>query len=209
MTDGIRLRPIVDADLPLLTRMYTNPVDASEFGFFGFRNPDHMRKAFETGFISEHGGKLAVVRDFEPGEAEQAADHGTSAAATGTVTMAGSGGGIRTATGDVVVGDVGWHRVTTGPSSATWNIGIGLMAKERGKGFGTRAQRLLVEYLFSYTQFHRIEAGTETTNLAEQRSLEKVGFTREGIIRGACFRAGRWRDMVSYSILRTDVEPAG
>ena len=111
-------------------------------------------------------------------------------------------------TGDVVVGDVGWRRVTTGPNSATWNIGIGLMAKERGKGYGTRAQRLLVDYLFSYTQFHRIEAGTETTNIAEQRSLEKVGFTREGVVRGACFRAGKWRDMVLYSILRTDVELA-
>ena len=194
MIDGIRLRPIAEADLPALTRMYGDPVAASEFGFFGFRNPDHMRRAFDAGFITEHGGKLAVVRGYEPGEAS-AADQGAPAALTQP--------------GDVVVGDVGWHRVVTGPSSATWNIGIGLLAKERGKGFGTRAQRLLVEYLLSYTQFHRIEAGTETTNLAEQRSLEKAGFTREGVIRGACFRGGEWRDMVSYSILRTDVELAG
>ena len=193
MSDGIRLRPIVEADLPLLTRMYSDPVDASEFGFFGFRNPDQLRKAFDAGFIGEHGGKLAVVRDYEPDE--------VPAAGIG----AGAGGA---GTGDVVVGDVGWHRVTTGPNSATWNIGIGLMAKERGKGYGTHAQRLLVDYLFSYTQFHRIEAGTETTNIAEQRSLEKVGFTREGVVRGACFRAGKWRDMVCYSILRTDVELA-
>jgi RimJ/RimL family protein N-acetyltransferase len=193
MTGSIRLRPITEADLPLLSRMYSDPVDASEFGFYGFRNPDHLRKAFNNGFISDQGGKLAVVRDYEPGE--------VPAAETG----AGAGAG----TGDIVVGDVGWHRVTTGPNCATWNIGIGLMAKERGKGYGTQAQRLLVEYLFSYTQFYRIEAGTESTNLAEQRSLEKVGFTREGVIRGASFRAGKWRDMVSYSILRTDVQLAG
>jgi RimJ/RimL family protein N-acetyltransferase len=60
---------------------------------------------------------------------------------------------------------------------------------------------------FSYTQYYRIEASTETTNLAEQRSLEKVGFTREGVVRGACFRAGEWRDMVLYSIIRTDLQP--
>jgi RimJ/RimL family protein N-acetyltransferase len=193
MTDGIRLRPITEADLSLLTRIYADPVDASEFGFFGYRNPDHMRKAFDVGFIGEHGGKLAVVRDYEPNE----------------VPASGIGAGADDGTGDIVVGDVGWRRVTTGPNSATWNIGIGLMAKERGKGYGTRAQRLLVDYLFSYTQFHRIEAGTETTNIAEQRSLEKVGFTREGVVRGACFRAGKWRDMVTYSILRADVELAG
>lgn len=193
MTNGIRLRPILEADLPLLTRIYSDPVDASEFGFFGYRNPDHMRKAFDAGFIGEHGGKLAVVRDYEPDE----------------VPASGIGPGADAGSGDIVVGDVGWRRVTTGPNSATWNIGIGLRAKERGKGYGTRAQRLLVDYLFSYTQFHRIEAGTETTNIAEQRSLEKVGFTREGVVRGASFRAGKWRDMVTYSILRTDVDLAG
>ena len=190
MTDRVRLRPIVEADLPLLSRIYSDPVDASEFGFFGFRNPGHMRKAFEAGYINENGGKLAVVRDYEPDEVP-AAEHGATEGA---------------GTGDVVVGDVGWHRVVTGPNSATWNVGIGLLAKERGKGYGTRAQRLLVEYLFSHTQYYRIEAGTESTNIAEQRALEKVGFTREGVIRGASFRAGKWRDMVSYSIVRTDVE---
>jgi RimJ/RimL family protein N-acetyltransferase len=171
MTDAIRLRPIVEADLPQLERIYDVPEDSSEFGFFGWANPGHIRKRFEAGFITPDSGKLAVVRD-----------------------------------GDTFVGDVGWHRVTTGPQSSTFNMGIGLLAEERGKGYGTRAQRLLVEYLFSFTQVYRIEAGTETANIAEQRSLEKVGFTREGVMRGACFRAGVWRDMVSYSILRPDVD---
>jgi RimJ/RimL family protein N-acetyltransferase len=102
------------------------------------------------------------------------------------------------------VGTVSWHRVSTGPNSFTWNIGIGLLSTARGKGYGTAAQRALVDYLFGYTQAYRIEAGTETGNFAEQRSLEKAGFTREGVVRGAAFRAGRWRDMVTYSVLRTD-----
>ncbi|WP_231976393.1 GNAT family N-acetyltransferase [Streptomyces sp. 3214.6] len=41
-------------------------------------------------------------------------------------------------------------------------------------------------------------------NLAEQRALEKVGFTREGVLRSVVFRDGRWRDGVSYSVLRDD-----
>lgn len=186
MSDHIRLRPIVESDLPVLSSVVNDPVDASEFGFFGFRNPGALRERFDAGFITEDGGKLAVVRDRGPGEASVTED--------------------RSGSEDVVVGDVGWHRVMTGPNCATWNIGIGLLAKERGRGYGTQAQRLLVEYLFSYTQCFRIEAGTETTNLAEQRALQKAGFTREGVIRGACFRAGKWRDMVSYSIIRTDFE---
>jgi RimJ/RimL family protein N-acetyltransferase len=42
-------------------------------------------------------------------------------------------------------------------------------------------------------------------NIAEQRALEWAGFTREGVLRGACFRAGAWRDMVMYSVLRAEV----
>ena len=77
--------------------------------------------------------------------------------------------------------------------------------RARGRGYGTRAQRLLAEYLFAHTQLNRVEAETETGNLAEQRALEKADFTREGILRGACFRDGHWRDMVSYSMIRSDL----
>jgi RimJ/RimL family protein N-acetyltransferase len=102
------------------------------------------------------------------------------------------------------LGGVGWHRVT-GPPGFTWNIGIGLLASARGHGYGTRAQRLLAEYLFAHTQVNRIEAQTEVDNAAERRSLEKAGFTFEGVLRGACFRTGQWRDMASYSMVRADL----
>ena len=42
-------------------------------------------------------------------------------------------------------------------------------------------------------------------NLAEQRALERAGFTREGVLRHSQFRAGRWRDNVIYSVLRDEV----
>jgi hypothetical protein len=62
----------------------------------------------------------------------------------------------------------------------------------------------VVRYLFAHTTVHRIEAVTEVGNVAEQKALENAGFTREGIMRGEFWRSGGWRDMVIYSILRTD-----
>ena len=41
-------------------------------------------------------------------------------------------------------------------------------------------------------------------NLAEQRALERAGFTREGVLRHAQFRDGGFHDMVLYSRLRDD-----
>ena len=104
------------------------------------------------------------------------------------------------------VGIVSWRRVQTGPTATNWALGIGLAPEFRGLGYGSEAQRLLVRYLFAHTQVNRIEATTEITNVAEQRALEKAGFTREGILRGTTFRQGRWHDQVHFSVLRDEVK---
>lgn len=106
--------------------------------------------------------------------------------------------------GDERLGFVSWYKVPTTPGYYYWQIGIALLPEARGKGFGTQAQRLLAKYLFAHTTVQRIEAATEVGNVAEQRALEKAGFTREGVMRGVFWRDGGWRDGVYYSLLRTD-----
>ena len=107
-----------------------------------------------------------------------------------------------------LIGTVGWHRVMYGPNpgSAAWNIGISLIPEARGRGYGTEAQRQVAAYLFETTGVNRVEASTDVENLPEQRSLEKAGFRREGIQRGAQFRAGAYHDLIVYSRLRDDRE---
>jgi RimJ/RimL family protein N-acetyltransferase len=104
------------------------------------------------------------------------------------------------------IGSVGWHKVVNGPNpeSAAWNFGISLVLDARGRGYGTEAQRLVAEYLFATTGVNRVEAATDVDNLAEQRALEKAGFTREDVLRGAQFRSGTHHDLVVYSRLRDD-----
>ena len=88
-----------------------------------------------------------------------------------------------------------------------WEIGIAMLPEARGHGDGTQAHRLLARYLFAHTTTHRIEASTETANLAERRALEKAGFTAEGVARAIGWRDGQWRDGITYSLLRTDPTP--
>jgi RimJ/RimL family protein N-acetyltransferase len=106
-----------------------------------------------------------------------------------------------------VIGDIGWHPVSYGPNdeSLALNIGVSLIPEARGHGHGTEAQRLIAELLFRLFDIERVEAATDVDNVAEQRSLEKAGYTREGILRRAQFRAGGYHDLVSYSILREDL----
>lgn len=116
------------------------------------------------------------------------------------------GGKLMVALGDDTLGFVSWRKRSTGYRSFCWDLGITLAPEARGHGHGTAAQRLLTHYLFAHTQVARIEAETETTNIAEQRALEKAGFTREGVLRSVMFRGGQWRDGVIYSVLRHEVD---
>jgi RimJ/RimL family protein N-acetyltransferase len=107
------------------------------------------------------------------------------------------------------IGTVGWHMERYGPNreSGAYNIGIELRPEARGQGLGAEAQKQLAAYLFATTDIHRVEAATDLENIPEQRSLEKAGFRREGVLRGSQWRAGAYHDLVYYAILRTDPRP--
>ena len=102
------------------------------------------------------------------------------------------------------VGLVSCHRVSYGVYSSAFNIGIQIEPGERGQGFGSEAQRLFAKYLLFAFPVGRVEASTDVENVAEQRALERAGFTREGVARSASWRGGRWHDMVVYSRVHED-----
>jgi RimJ/RimL family protein N-acetyltransferase len=114
------------------------------------------------------------------------------------------GGILMVVRGDDRLGIVSWRKMPSTPGYYYWNIGIALLPEARGEGYGTLAQRMLAQYLFAHTTVQRIEAATEVGNVAEQRALEKAGFTREGVHRSTGWRDGACRDGVWYSMLRTD-----
>lgn len=107
---------------------------------------------------------------------------------------------------DLLLGSVGWRPVLHGPSpgSQALDIGISLHAETWGRGHGTRAQRMLADYLFATMPVHRVQASTDVDNAAEQIALERAGFVREGLLRGAQWRRGAYHDLIGYARLRTD-----
>jgi len=119
-------------------------------------------------------------------------------------------GGLAVCDADgLLLGLVTWIWQQWGPMPESRNpmIGIWLRPEARGRGAGTAAQRALVELFFRHTTVNRVEATTDVENLPEQRALEKAGFSREGTVRGAQWRAGAFHDCYSYSVLRADLDP--
>jgi RimJ/RimL family protein N-acetyltransferase len=88
-------------------------------------------------------------------------------------------------------------------------IGYMLVPGERGRGYGTEAVRMMVDYLFLHRDIVRIQAETHPANAASQRVLEKAGFRKEGVIRQSFFSRGVYRDTALWSILRHEWREPG
>lgn len=87
-----------------------------------------------------------------------------------------------------------------------WEIGYALVSSERGKGYGTEAFKIMVDYLFLSRDIVRVQAHTDVRNTPSQKALEKAGFKKEGVARKSTFVRGEWRDNILYSILREEWE---
>jgi RimJ/RimL family protein N-acetyltransferase len=80
---------------------------------------------------------------------------------------------------------------------------------DRGRGLGTEALGLAVAHLFAREDALRVQASTGLDNAAMRRSLEKSGFTFEGILRGFMPAADGPRDYALYAMTRKDWEETG
>ncbi|MFJ2158040.1 GNAT family N-acetyltransferase [Streptomyces sp. NPDC087856] len=104
---------------------------------------------------------------------------------------------------DTVIGIASWKPCGS-PSGVAYEIGVAVLPEHRRQGVGTIAQRLLVDYLLNSTTANRIEAVTNGGNLGEQKALERLGFRREGAMRGRSFLHGEYTDVLFYGLLRSD-----
>lgn len=91
-----------------------------------------------------------------------------------------------------------------GQSSGSITIGYAIEPSQHGKGNGTEALQLMLDYLFLSKEIHRVQANTDPDNKVGQHLLDKAGFKREGVSRKSSFVRGQWRDQCQYSILREE-----
>jgi RimJ/RimL family protein N-acetyltransferase len=99
---------------------------------------------------------------------------------------------------------IGYIQHFTHPAVERLEIGFSMIPSERGKGYCTEAVRIIIDYLFLSRNVVRIQAQTETGNLASQKVLEKAGFKKEGTMQKRDFSRGELRDAHLYSILREE-----
>lgn len=73
-----------------------------------------------------------------------------------------------------------------------------------GKGYGTEAMKLLLDFGFLEMNLHRICLRVFSFNSRALKLYEKLGFLQEGKSRESIFRDGKWHDIVHMSILQNE-----
>ena len=109
--------------------------------------------------------------------------------------------GIRVKSSGKIIGTCGLYLIHWVCRRAQFNILIG-DTSAWGKGYGSEACRLTIEYGFKKLNLHSIQLGVNAENKKALRSYEKCGFVREGRRRDFIYRNGRYYDLIEMAIFR-------
>jgi RimJ/RimL family protein N-acetyltransferase len=114
--------------------------------------------------------------------------------------------GIRlTSQNDSLVGFVEIDGIDWSNHTAWLGIAIG----ERnywGRGYGTEASTLALDFCFKELNLHRMSATVFSYNTRSRSMCERLGFKLEGAMREHVYRDGRRYDMLMFGILRPEWE---
>ena len=90
------------------------------------------------------------------------------------------------------------------PHSEFANIGYILKRSAHGKGYATELSKALLKFGFENLKLHRIAATCDSENTASYRVMEKIGMSREGLMREDLRMKGRVRSTLVYSVLASE-----
>ena len=111
--------------------------------------------------------------------------------------------GIALQGSDRLIGGTGLHRMDFRSRHAGFGITIG-EKEEWGKGYGTKATRLMVAHAFETLNLNRVWLHVYEYNQRGIRVYERIGFRKEGVLRQDTYREGRYWDTIVMATLREE-----
>lgn len=101
------------------------------------------------------------------------------------------------------IGGCGLNNVDWKNRVGTVGIFIG-EKKYWGKGYGTDAMKVLIGFIFDEMNLNRIVLNVYSFNERAIKSYEKCGFVKEGVLREALFKSGKYHDEVVMGLLANE-----
>ncbi|HEX6044147.1 MAG TPA: GNAT family N-acetyltransferase [Pyrinomonadaceae bacterium] len=89
-------------------------------------------------------------------------------------------------------------------SNGRAEIGYGLGRAHWGQGLMNEALNALLKHAFEVVQLRRLEADVDPRNAGSIRTLERLGFQREGYLRERWYVGGEIQDALFYGLLKRE-----
>lgn len=86
------------------------------------------------------------------------------------------------------------------------NLGYWVRTSRAGRGVASRATRLAAQFAFEELGLQRVEIVAAVGNVGSQRTAEKAGAVREGVLRKRIVLRGVTHDAVLYSLVDEDMK---
>lgn len=103
---------------------------------------------------------------------------------------------------DTLVGGVLFRRMDSEAGSA--EAGCWLEPSATGRGLVTRAARLIIDWAIVKRGFHRVEWQVAPENQASIAVAQRLGMTKEGVLRESVTRRGKRQDIEIWSVLASE-----
>jgi [ribosomal protein S5]-alanine N-acetyltransferase len=104
---------------------------------------------------------------------------------------------------------IGWCSLTRWkPDYRSVSMGYCFDDAVWGHGYATEAARAMLQWAFDSLELNRVQAETDTRNVASAHVLEKLGFVREGTLRQDCVVNGEVSDSWVFGLIRRDWQPS-
>lgn len=88
--------------------------------------------------------------------------------------------------------------------NGTFSVGMQIDRDHRGKGYGTAAMRLVLQYAFLERRLNKYYGSVLEGNIASAQMLKKLGCVEEGRRRQMVYSQGRYYDELLFGLTKSE-----
>lgn len=88
--------------------------------------------------------------------------------------------------------------------NGTFSIGIQIDRDHRGKGYGTRAVRILLNYAFFERRLNKFNDYVLQGNEPSAAMMRKLGCVQEGVRRQVIYMDGKYQDLILFGLTKDE-----
>ena len=88
--------------------------------------------------------------------------------------------------------------------NGTFSIGMQVDRENRGKGYGTRAMRIVLRYAFMELRLNKFNVSVMQGNIGSYTMMKKLGCVEEGVRRQVVYTEGQYWDETMFGLTREE-----